>query len=70
MGVVTATLVLPFLPFAHVLGLTPLPPSYIALIALIVAMYIVSGELAKRALYRHFEPTCQPTLIRFVEGWV
>ncbi len=56
LGVVTATLVLPFLPFAHILGLTPLPPSYVAPIAVIVAMYIVSGEFAKRVFYRHFEP--------------
>jgi P-type Mg2+ transporter len=57
LGVVAVTLVLPFLPFAPTLGLTPLPPSFLALLAVIVAMYIVSGELAKRVFYRHFEPT-------------
>jgi len=56
LGVVAATLVLPFLPFAHLLGLTPLPPVFLGLVAVIVAMYIVSGEFAKRAFYRHFEP--------------
>jgi Mg2+-importing ATPase len=57
LGVVAATVVLPFLPFAHLLGLTPLPPRFLGLVALIVALYIVAGELAKRIFYRHFEPT-------------
>ena len=46
---------LPYLPFAPILGLTPLPPVFLGLIAVIVAMYIVSGEFAKHAFYRHFE---------------
>ena len=57
LGVVAITLVLPFLPLAPTLGLTPLPPSFLALVGLIVVMYIFSGELAKRLFYRHFEPT-------------
>jgi len=48
--------VLPFLPFAPLLGLTPLPLFFLPLLALIVAMYIVSAEVAKRLFYRHFEP--------------
>ncbi|HNX49187.1 MAG TPA: magnesium-translocating P-type ATPase [Thermoanaerobaculaceae bacterium] len=55
LGVVVVTVALPFLPFAHLLGLAPLPPSYLALIALVVALYIAAGELAKRIFYRHFE---------------
>ena len=55
LGVVATTLVLPFLPFAPLLGLTPLPPRFLGLVAVIVALYIVSGELAKRVFYRHFE---------------
>ena len=54
--VVAVALVLPFLAFAPLLGLTPLPLSFLPLLALIVAMYIVSAELAKRLFYRHFEP--------------
>ncbi|HXJ83094.1 MAG TPA: magnesium-translocating P-type ATPase [Candidatus Methylomirabilis sp.] len=54
-GVVAATLALPFLPFAPLLGLTPLPLSFLGPIALIVAMYIFSAELAKRLFYRHIE---------------
>jgi Mg2+-importing ATPase len=56
LGVVATTLVVPFLPFAPLLGLTPLPPRFLGLVAVIVAMYIISGELAKRIFYRHFEP--------------
>ena len=57
LGVVAATLVLPVLPVAPFLGLTPLPLSSLALLALIVAMYICSAELLKRLFYRHFEPS-------------
>ena len=56
LGVVAITLVMPFLPFAPLLGLTPLPPLFLGLVAVIVAMYILSGELVKRIFYRHFEP--------------
>jgi Mg2+-importing ATPase len=52
LGVVVATLVLPFLPVAPLLGLTPLPLSFLALLALIAGMYIASAELAKRVFYR------------------
>jgi len=55
-SVVAITLVMPFLPFAPLLGLTPLPPLFLGLVAVIVAMYILSGELVKRIFYRHFEP--------------
>jgi Mg2+-importing ATPase len=54
--VVAATLVLPFLPVAAVLGLTPLPLFFLPLLALIVAMYIVSAEVTKRLFHHHFEP--------------
>jgi Mg2+-importing ATPase len=52
LGVVVATLVLPFLPVAPLLGLTPLPLSFLGLIGLIAVMYIASAELAKRFFYR------------------
>ena len=57
LGVVATVMVLPYLPFVPLLGLTPLPPAFLGLLAVIVAMYIVSGEIAKRVFYRHFEPT-------------
>ncbi len=56
-GVVIVAIVLPFVPFANILGLTPLPPSYFAAILLVVAVYIVSAELAKTVFYRRFAPT-------------
>jgi Mg2+-importing ATPase len=54
--VVAATLVLPFLPVAPWLGLTPLPLSFLALLALIAVIYIASAELAKRVFYRVLDP--------------
>jgi len=52
LGVVAVTLVLPFSPAAPWLGLTALPLPFLALLALIVAVYIASAELAKRFFYR------------------
>jgi Mg2+-importing ATPase len=52
LGVATSVLALPFLPFADLLGLVPLAPSTLALVALIVAAYVGSGELVKRIFYR------------------
>ena len=57
LSVAATTLVMPFLPFAPSLGLTPLPLPFLGLVGVIVAMYIVSGELAKRIFYCHFDPT-------------
>ena len=60
LGVVAATLVLPFLPFAPLLGLTPLPLLFLPLLAFIVAMYIVSAEVTKRVFFRHIDPSPAP----------
>jgi P-type Mg2+ transporter len=51
LGVVGATLALPFLPVAPLLGMTTLPLLFLGL-GLIVVMYIASAELAKRVFYR------------------
>ena len=56
LGVGIVTVALPYLPFAALLGLVPLPPPYIGAIAVIVALYIASGELAKHLFYRRFDP--------------
>jgi Mg2+-importing ATPase len=53
LGVMVATLALPFLPFAPLLGLTPLPLSFLALLLLIVVLYILSAEITKGIFYRH-----------------
>ncbi|MEW9898669.1 magnesium-translocating P-type ATPase [Chitinivorax sp. PXF-14] len=42
---------LPYLPFAPLLGFTPLPASFMAVIAAMVAVYLVLVELVKRAFY-------------------
>jgi Mg2+-importing ATPase len=45
-------LVLPFLPFASALGFTRLPPAFFAMVAVIVASYVISAEVAKHFFYR------------------
>lgn len=54
--IVVVAVALPYVPFASLLGLTPLPWTYVAVMAAIVMLYIASGELAKRAFYRRFGP--------------
>lgn len=49
---VAATLI-PFLPFAAILGFTPLPPIYFVVLAVMVLIYLCLVELVKRKLYRH-----------------
>jgi uncharacterized membrane protein YeaQ/YmgE (transglycosylase-associated protein family) len=56
LGVAATTLAIPCLPVARFLSLTPLPARFLGLVAVIVVLYIISGELAKRVFYRHFEP--------------
>ena len=56
-AVALVAVVLPYLPFAALLGLTPLPLTYYGAIALIVVLYIGCGELAKRLFYRKFGTT-------------
>jgi Mg2+-importing ATPase len=55
LGVVVVTVALPYLPFAPILGFTPLPLKVLGAAAVIVTLYIVSGELAKRLFYRRFD---------------
>ena len=55
LGIVVVTVVLPYLPFAAILGFTPLPLKYLAIAAVIVMLYIVSGEVAKHVFYRRFD---------------
>jgi Mg2+-importing ATPase len=49
--VVVVTLLLPFSPLAGILGLDPLPTSFLLLIGIIVMAYIISAEIAKRIFY-------------------
>ena len=52
MAIVLATLILPYLPFAFMLGFTPLPLLYYGVMLLIVSAYIVFAEIAKRIFYK------------------
>jgi Mg2+-importing ATPase len=55
LGIVVVAVALPYLPFVGLLGLTPLPASYLALIAGIVILYIAAAEVTKRMFYRRFD---------------
>lgn len=50
--IVIVTLALPHLPFAGLLGFTPLPPHVLGAVLAITALYVVVTELAKARLYR------------------
>jgi Mg2+-importing ATPase len=50
--VIVATLLIPVSPMAGLLGLAPLPASYLLIIAGIVAAYVGSAEWAKAFFYR------------------
>jgi Mg2+-importing ATPase len=50
--VIAATLVLPFSPLARLFGFERIPISSIALLGCVVALYVVSAEIAKRIFYR------------------
>lgn len=52
-GVAIFTLVLPFMPFAHPFGFTILQSKFYLFIAIIVAMYVVCVEVAKKKFLRH-----------------
>lgn len=49
---VVVTVALPYTPLGGLFGFTPVPLSFLLLIAMIVAMYIVSAEIAKAVFYR------------------
>lgn len=46
------TLILPYTPLADLLGFQALPPEFLALLAAIVGLYILSAETVKRMFYR------------------
>jgi Mg2+-importing ATPase len=51
LAVAAVTLLLPLLPLAAPLGLTPMPPSFLLLLTIILAGYVVTAEFAKRRFY-------------------
>ena len=49
-----AALIIPYTPLAYYMEFAPLPPIYLAAIALIVVTYLVTAEIAKRYFYRAY----------------
>ena len=50
--IVGLTLLLPFTPLAKVFGFIPLPISFILFVAIIVGLFMVAAEVAKRIFYQ------------------
>lgn len=50
--IVMVTLALPYMPFAALIGFQPLPLNVLALLGVIVILYLVTAEIAKRIFYR------------------
>ena len=51
--VVLITLLLPYTPIAGLLGFTPLPLEVLLLIGIIIVLYILTAELAKKIFYKY-----------------
>jgi Mg2+-importing ATPase len=49
---VVLTLILPFTPIGPIFGFSPLPISFLLLVAMIVTGYIISAEMAKMIFYK------------------
>jgi len=52
-GIILLTISLPFLPVASPLGLTPLPLSFMMVLGVILAGYVLAAEMAKAHFYRN-----------------
>jgi P-type Mg2+ transporter len=52
LAVVALAVAIPATALAPLLGFVPLPASFVPALAVIVALYVASAELAKRAFYR------------------
>ncbi|MGH7849007.1 MAG: magnesium-translocating P-type ATPase [Thermodesulfobacteriota bacterium] len=50
--VICATLYLPYSRLAHLFGFHPLPPSFLIALGVIVVLYIVTAEVAKKIFYK------------------
>ena len=52
LAVIAAVFLLPYLPFAPLLGFTPLPPSFLVAVVVITTLYVATAEIAKHIFYR------------------
>jgi Mg2+-importing ATPase len=50
--VILATLILPLTPVGEIFGFIPLPVSFLVMMGLIVILYILSAEFAKKIFYQ------------------
>jgi Mg2+-importing ATPase len=53
--IVVFTFILPFTPLGHIFGFQSLPIWLLLVIAVIVALYVIAAELAKRVFYRRVQ---------------
>ncbi len=51
-AVVVAAFLMPHFPLAPLLGFTPMPAKFYAIVAAIVLLYVIAAEIAKRIFYR------------------
>jgi Mg2+-importing ATPase len=52
LAIVTATFVLPYTPLSGILGFIPMSWAFLGVLGVILTLYIVAAELAKRVFYR------------------
>ena len=52
MAVVAAALIFPFTPLAQIFGVVTLPLSFLLILGIIMALYILTAELAKKIFYQ------------------
>jgi Mg2+-importing ATPase len=52
LSIVVVTLIVPFTPFAGILGFSPLPISILLFIGLIILLYVIAAELTKKVFYK------------------
>jgi len=52
LSIAVVTLIVPFTPFAGILGLSPLPISFLLLIGLIILLYVIAAEITKKVFYK------------------
>jgi Mg2+-importing ATPase len=50
--IVVVTILFPFTPLAELLGFQPLPMTILLVIGMIVVLYILAAEMAKRSFYK------------------
>jgi Mg2+-importing ATPase len=56
MALVAAALIFPFTPLAKIFGFVSLPMSFLMILAIIIVLYILTAELAKKIFYQKISP--------------